>query len=63
VEEEKFEDIGDIKPKNHKPKVDLKPFQRIKVQIFGPRQDLFGHHEQRIKSRRKREVAEFIEKA
>jgi hypothetical protein len=32
VEEEKFEDIGDIKPEEARvPEVDLKPLQRIKV--------------------------------
>jgi hypothetical protein len=34
----------------------------IKVQIFGPRQDLSSHRERWIESRRKWEVAEFIEK-
>jgi hypothetical protein len=65
MEEEKFEDIWVIKPeKPQEPEVDLKTFaQRIIVQIFGPRQDLSSHSERRIESRRKWEVAEFIEKA
>jgi hypothetical protein len=47
MEEEKIEDIGDIKPKEPQvPEVDLKPFaQSIKIRIFGPKQDLSSHRE------------------
>jgi hypothetical protein len=55
VEEEKFEDIGEIKPEEPQvPEVDLKPLPKgLKYEFFGPRQDLSSYRERRVESRRK----------
>jgi hypothetical protein len=55
VEEEKFEDLGEIKSEEpHVPEVDLKPFPKgLKYEFFGPRHDLSSHRERRVESRRK----------
>jgi hypothetical protein len=63
VEKEKFEDIGEIKLEEPQvPEVDLKPFPKG-LKYEGPRKDLSSHRERRVESRKKWEVAEFIEKA
>jgi hypothetical protein len=47
VEEEKFEDIGEIKPEEPQmPEVDLKPLPKgLKYEFLGPIQDLSSHCE------------------
>jgi hypothetical protein len=46
VEEEKFDDIGKIKPEEPLvPEVDLKPLPKVLKYDFGPRQDFSSHHE------------------
>jgi hypothetical protein len=54
LEEENFEDIGDIKPEEPQvPEVDLKPLTKRLVRIFVPRHDLSSHRERRVESRKK----------
>jgi hypothetical protein len=54
MEEEKFEDIGEIKHEEPQvAEVDLKPLPKGLKYEFGPRQDLSSHHKRRVESRRK----------
>jgi hypothetical protein len=54
LEEEKFEDLGEIKPEEPQvPEVDLKPLPKGLKYNLGPRQDLSSHRERRVESRRK----------